>query len=231
MSNSLWPHGLHHTRLPCLSLSPRVCPDPCPLSQWYYLTFSFSAVPFSFYLKSLQAPGVFPMNWLFPSSGQRIGASGLASVLAMNTQDWSPLGWTGLTSLQSKGLPRVFSNTTVQKHQFLGAQPSLWSNSHIHTWYRVNHSFDYVIKVIIGNWCLCFFNMLFRFDHSFSSKEQASFNFMGAVTIHSDPGAQENQICHCSHFPHPTICHKVLRPDAMILVLFFFFHLFLLVGG
>ena len=156
------------------------------------------------------------MNWFFPSSGQSIGASSLASVLSVNIQGWFPLGLTSLISLQSKGLSRVFSSTTVQKHQFLGAQPSLWSNSHIHTWYRENHSFDYIDFC----WKLMslFFNMLFKFDHSFSSKEQASFNFMGEVTIHSDSGAQENKICQCCHSSPPSICYEVLRPDAIILV-------------
>ena len=104
------------------------------LSQWCHLTISFPAVPFSSCPQSFQASESFPINWLFASSGQSIGVSALASVLPMNTQDWSPLEWTGWNSLQSKGLSRVFSNTTVQKHQFFGAQLSSQSNSHIHTW-------------------------------------------------------------------------------------------------
>ena len=130
--NSLRPHGLQQARLPCSSLSPQVCSDSCPISQWCHPTISFSVFPFSSHLQSFPASGSFPMSQVFPSGGQSIGAS--ASVLPMNIQDWFPLGWTGWISLQSKGLSRVFSNTTVQKHQFSGAQPSLWSNSHIHTW-------------------------------------------------------------------------------------------------
>ena len=110
------------------------CSNSCPLSQWCYPTISSSAALFSFCLQSFPASGSFPMSWLFTSGGQSIGVSALASVLPMNIQDWFPLGGTGWISLQSKGLSRVFSNTTVQKHQFFGTQPSLQSTSHIHTW-------------------------------------------------------------------------------------------------
>ena len=133
MSDSLWPHGLQHARLPCPSLSPRVCSDSCPLSQWCYLNISSSASLFSLCLQSFLAPGSFPMSRLFASGGPSIGASASASVLPMHIQSWFPLGLTGLISLQSKGLLRVFSNATVWKHQFFGTQPSLWSNYHIHT--------------------------------------------------------------------------------------------------
>ena len=108
--------------------------NSCPSSQWCHPAISSSVVPFSSCPQSLPASGSFPMSQLFTSSGQSIGVSASASVLAMNTQDWSPLGWTGGISLQSKRLSRVFSNTTVQKHQFFGAQLSSQSNSHIHTW-------------------------------------------------------------------------------------------------
>ena len=133
-SNSLRPHGLQHARLPCPSPSPRVCPNSCPLSQWCHPTISSSVVPFSSCLQSFPASRSFPMSWPFTSCGQSIGASISASVLPMNIQDWSPLGLTGLISLQSKGLSRAFSNTTLQKHQFFSAQPSLWSSSHSRTW-------------------------------------------------------------------------------------------------
>ena len=123
-----------HTRLPCSSPSPRACSNSCPLSQWCHPTISFCVVPFSFCLQSFPATGPFLMSPHFTSVRQSIGASASASVLPMNIQDWFPLGLTGLISLQSKGLARVFSNTTVQKYQFFRAQPSLWSNSHIHTW-------------------------------------------------------------------------------------------------
>ena len=134
MSDSLWSHGLQYTRLPCPSLSSGACSSSCPLSWWCHSTISSSVVPFSSYLQSFPASGSFLMSELFVSGGQSIGASASALVLPMNIQDWFPLGLTNLISLQSKGLSRVFSNTTVWKHQFFSAQPLLWSNSHIHTW-------------------------------------------------------------------------------------------------
>ena len=130
--NSLRPHGLQHTRLPSPSPASRAYSNSCPLSQWCHPTISSSVVPFSSRLQSFPASGSFPASQFFASGGQSIRAS--ASVLPMNIQDWFPLRLTGLTSLQSKGLSRVFSNTTVQKHQFFSTQLSLWSNSHIHTW-------------------------------------------------------------------------------------------------
>ena len=134
MSDSLWPHESQHARLPCPSPTPRVHSNSCPLSRWCHPTISSSIVPFSSHLQSFPASGSFQMSQLFASGGQSVEVSASTSVLPMNTQDWSPLEWTGWISLQSKGLSRVFSNTTVQKHQFFGAQLSLWSNSHIHTW-------------------------------------------------------------------------------------------------
>ena len=125
MSNSLQPHGLQHVRFPYPSLSPRVCLNSCPLSWWCHPTISSSVVPFFSHLWSFPASGSFPMSQVFTSGGQSIGISSSASILPMNIQDWFPLGWTGWISLQSKGLSRVFSNTTVQKHQFFGAQLSL----------------------------------------------------------------------------------------------------------
>ena len=134
MSNSLWPHGLQHARLPCPSLSLGACSNSCPLSWWCHPTISSSAIPFSSCLRSFPASGSFLVSQLFTSGGQSIRVSASASVLPMNIQDWFPFGLVGLISLQSKGLWRVFSNSTVQKHQFFGAQPSLLSNSHIHIW-------------------------------------------------------------------------------------------------
>ena len=125
MSNSLQPHELQHARPPCPSQTPRVHPNPCASSQWCHPTISSSVVPFSSCPQSFPASGSFPLSQLFTSGGQSIGVSASASVLPMNTQDWFPLEWTGWISLQSKGLSRVFSNTTVQKHQFLSAQLSL----------------------------------------------------------------------------------------------------------
>ena len=112
----------------------QMCSNSCPLGWWCHPTISSSIVSFSCCLQSFPASGSFPMSQLFTSGGQSIGGSASASVLPMNTQDWSSLGWTGWISLQSKGLSRVFSNTTVQKHQFFGAQPSWWSNACVHMW-------------------------------------------------------------------------------------------------
>ena len=134
VSNSLWPYGLQYTRLPCPSRTPRAYSNSCPLHRWCHPTISSSVVPFSSCLQSFPASGCFSMSQFFISDGQSTGVSALASVLPMNIQDWFPLGWTGWISLQSKGLSRVFFNTTVQKHQFFGTQLSLRSNSHIHTW-------------------------------------------------------------------------------------------------
>ena len=134
VSYSLQPHGLQCARPPCPSPTPGACSNSCPLSRWCHPPISSSVVPFSSHLQSFPASGSFPMSQLFESSGQSIGVSALASVLPKNTQDWSPVEWTGWISLQSKGLSRVFSNTTVQKHQFFSNQLSLWSNFYIHTW-------------------------------------------------------------------------------------------------
>ena len=133
VSDSLQPHEPQHTRPPCPSPTPGVHPNSCPLSRWCHPTILFSIVPFSSCPQSFPAPGSFQMSQIFTSGGQSIGVSASTSILPMNTQDWPPLGWTGWISLQSKGLSRVFSNTTVQKPQFFGAQLSLESNSHIHT--------------------------------------------------------------------------------------------------
>ena len=140
MSISLQAQELQHARLPCPPSS-GACSNSCLLSQWCHPTISSPVIPFSSYLQSFQASVSFPMSQFFTSCGQSIGAS--ASVLPINIQGWFPLGLINLVSLQSEGLSRVFFNTVVWKHQFFGAQPSLWSNSHIHTLNWKNHSFDY----------------------------------------------------------------------------------------
>ena len=134
LSDSLQSHGLQHARPPCPSPTPRVYSNSCPLNWWCHSTISSSVLPFSSCLQSFPASGSFPMSQFFTSGGQSVGVSASASVLPMNSQGWFPLGWTGWISLQSKKLSRVFSNTTVQKHQFFGAPLCLWYNSHIHTW-------------------------------------------------------------------------------------------------
>ena len=132
VSKALQLHGRKHARLPCPSPTPGACSNSCPLSRWCHPTISSSVVPFSSCLQSFPASGSFPMSLFFTSSGQSVGAS--TSVLPMNIQDWFPLGLTDWISLPSKGLSRIFSNTTVQRHQLFGTELSLWSNSHIHTW-------------------------------------------------------------------------------------------------
>ena len=132
MSESLQPHGQQNAWLHCPSPSPGACSNSCPLSWWCHPTISSSVIPFSC-LQSFPTSGSFPVSWFFASGGQSVGPSASASVLPMSIQGWFPLGLTGLISLQSKGLSRVFSSTMVQKHQFFGVQP-IWSNSPICTW-------------------------------------------------------------------------------------------------
>ena len=132
MSYSLQPHGLQHARPPCSSPAPGIYSNSCPLSQWCHPTISPSVIHFSSCLQSFPASGSFPVNQCFALGGRSIGVSASTSVLPVNTQDWFPLGWTGWISLQSKGLSRVFSNTTVQKHHFFGAQVFLWKQIYFH---------------------------------------------------------------------------------------------------
>ena len=139
VSDSLWSHGLQCARPPCSSPTPGVHSNSCPLSRWSHPTISSSAIPFSSCPQSLPASRSFQMNQFFSSGGQSIGASASASVLSMNTQDWSPLEWTGWISLQSKGLSRVFSNITVQMHQFFSAQLSLYVCIYIYIYILQNN--------------------------------------------------------------------------------------------
>ena len=160
-----------YARLLSPPLSPRVCSNSCPLSWWWCLAISSSAAHFCFCCQSFPASRSFPVYWPFTSGGQSIGAS--ASILPMNIPDWFSLRLTCLISLQSKGLSRVFSSTTVQKHQFFGAQHSLWSNSYVHTW-LLEKLYFWLYGPLLAKWCLCFL-ILSRFVNSFHSKEQASF--------------------------------------------------------
>ena len=140
MYDSLWPHWLQHARPPCPSPTPRAYSNSCPSSQWRHPTILSSVIPFSFCFQSFPTSGSFPVSQFFISGGQSIGVSASASVLPMNIRDWFSLTLTGLISLQSKGLARAFSSTTVQKHQFFSTQPPLGSNSHIHTRLLEKHS-------------------------------------------------------------------------------------------
>ena len=172
MSDSLWPHGLQHARPPCPSPPPGVHSDSCPLSRWCHPIISSFVVPFSSCLQSFPALGSFQMSQFFASGGQSIGVSASASVLPMNTQDWSPLGWTGWISSLSKGLSRVFSNTTVQKHQSFGAQflynPTLTSiqdhvnvkasklamntNCHLKPWVDSGSALNHILAIVFFSW-------------------------------------------------------------------------------
>ena len=143
MSNSLPPHELQHARLPCPSPTPGACSNSCSSGCWCHSTISSSVILFSSCLQSFPASGYFPVSQFFTSGGQSFGASASTSVLPMNIQGWFPLGLTGWISFQSKGLSKVFSNTTVQNLKFFSAQFSLWPNSHIHHDFWKNHSFDY----------------------------------------------------------------------------------------
>ena len=164
MSNSLRPHGLQHARLPCPSLSPKLCSNPCPLNQWCYLT--TSATPFSFCYQSFPASGSFPVSQLSKSGGQSIGTSASASILPMNIQGWFPWGLTGWISLQSKGFSKVFSSTIVQKHQFFGAQQkNLVQLSH--PYMTTGKNIALTICTFVGNILTLFFNMLSRFVIAF----------------------------------------------------------------
>ena len=156
MLDFLRPHSLQRTRLPCASLSPRVCSNSCPLSWGCHPTILFSVDPFSSCPQSFPASGSFPMSQLFALGGQSIRASASASALPMNIQDWFPLGLTGWISWLSKGCSRVFCSITVWKHQFFGAQSSLWPNSHIHAW--LLYTFD--IQTFAGKVMSLLFNML-----------------------------------------------------------------------
>ena len=159
MSDSLWPHESQHTRPPCPLPVPGVHSNSCASSRWCHSVISSSVVPFSSWPQSLPASGSFPMSQLSTWGGQSIGVSALASVLPMNTQDWSSLGWTGWISLQSKGLSRVFSSTTVQKYQFFGTQLSSQSNSWlILSFFLSSDNVDGEMTNFVSN--LCFFKVV-----------------------------------------------------------------------
>ena len=199
MSDFLQPHGLQHIRFPCPSLSPRVCWNSCPLSQWRYLTISSSAALFSPCPQFFPASGSFPMFQLFTSGGQSIGVLVSTSVLPMNIQGWFPLRLTSLISLQSKGPSRVCSSTTIWKHKFFSTQPSLCSNSHFHA---------LIIWTFVGKVIPLLLNTQSSFSQ-LSFQGARIFQFHGCSTVHSDFGAQEKKTCHCFHF-FPSIYHEVM---------------------
>ena len=157
--------------LPVHHPTPRVHPNSCPLSQWCYPTISSSVIPFSSCPQSLPASGSFLMSQFFTLGGQSIGVSASIAILPVNTQDWSPLGWTGWISLRLKGLLTVFFNTTVQKHQFFGAQLSSQSNCHIHTWLTTGKTVALTRRTFAGKAMSLPFNMLSRFVHNVPFKD------------------------------------------------------------
>ena len=242
---------IHNARLHCPLPTPRACSDSCPSSQWCYPTILSSVIPFSSHLQSFLASGSFPMNQFFATGGQSIGVSASALVLPMNIQDWFPLGWDSWSSLQSKGLSRVFSNTTVQKHQFFGAQLSLWFNSHIYTWLGCenhDHSQSHTGKTIaltkwtfVGKVMSLLFNMLFRLVIAFlpRSKRLLISWLQSPSAVILEP--KKIKLCHCFHsvtpvsmwvspFPSLRLCTCWLGPSLNAL---FFpnssFHPFLIV--
>ena len=198
VSNSLQHHELQHVRLPCPSPTPRAYLNSCPSSQWCYPAISSSVIPFSSHLQSFPASGSSPMNHFFTSGGQSIGTSTSASVLPMNIPDWSPLGWTGWISLQSKGIPRVFSDTTVQKNQFFTAQLV-----------QLSHPYMTTGKIIaltgwtfVGKVMSLLFNMLSRLVITFlpwSKRLLISWPQSPSAVILEPP---QNKVWHCFHCVH-----------------------------
>ena len=207
VSDFLWSHWLQHTRLPCPLLSPRACSNSCPSSRWCHPTISSSVVPFSSCPQSLPASWSFPMSQLLASGGQSIGVSASASVLPMNIQCLFPLGLTGLISLQSKGFSRVFSNTTIWKHQFFNTQPSSRSNPPIHTW-LLRKTIALTIRTFVGKAMSLVFNMLSRFVTAFLPRSKRLFiswlYSLSAVIL--EP--KKIKSVTASTFS-PSICHEV----------------------
>ena len=214
MSDSLRPHELQHARPPCPSPTPGVHSNSCPSNQWCHPAISSSVIPFSSCPQSLRASGSSPMSQLFTWGGQSIGVSALASFLPKNTQDWS-LERTGWISLQSKGLSRVFSNTTVQKHQFFGAQLSAQSNSH--PYMTTGKTIALTRGTFFGRVMSLLFIMLFRLVIAFLPGSKCIL-----ISWLQSPSAvilEPKKIkCVTVSIVSPSICHEVMGPDAMILV-------------
>ena len=216
MPDCLWPHELQLARPPCPSPTPRVHPNPCPLSRSCPPTISSCVVLFFSYPQSFPASRSFQMSQLFTSGSQMIGVSASASVLPMNTQDWSPLGWTSWISLQSKGLLRVFSNTPVQKHQFFSTQLSSQSNSHIHTW-PLEKTIALTRQTFVDKVMSLLCNMLSRLIIAFLPRSKhllISWLQSPSAVVLEPKKIKSDTVSTVS----PSICHEVMGPDAMILV-------------
>ena len=215
MSYSPWPHVLQHARPPCPSPTPGVYSNSCPSSQWCHPAMSSSVSPFSSCPQSLPVSGSFPTSQLFASGGQSIGASASASVLPMNTQDWSPLGWTGWISLQSKGLSRVFFNTTVQKHQFFGTVFLTVQLSH--PYMTTGKNIALIRRTFVSKVMSLLFNMLSRLVITFlprSKRLLISWLWSPSAVILEPPKIKSDTVSTVSL----SICREVMGPDAMILV-------------
>ena len=202
MSNSLLSHGLQHNRLPCPSPTPRACSNLCPSSQWCHPTISSFVVPFSSYCQSFPAPGSFPMTQFLASDSQSIGVSASASVLPMNIQDWFPLGWTGWISLQSKGLSRVFSNTTVQNSSSVLQCSAFFIVQLAHLYMTTGKTIDW-LWAFVGKVMSLLFNMLSRLVIAFLPRIKRlwiSWLQSPSAVIFEPP---KNKVCQCFHcFPH-----------------------------
>ena len=220
MSNSLWPRGLQHTKLPCPSLSSGVCSNSCPLGRWYYPTI------FNLCRPLLLLPSGFPIIWVFSNeltlriTWPKYWSFASALVLPMNIQGWVPLGLIGLISLLSKELSRVFSNTTVQKHLFFSTQLSLWSNSHIHT--TTGKTIALTRRTFVGKVMSLLFNMLLRLVIAFLPRNKllliSGLQSPSAVIL--EPRKKKSVTV---SIVFPSIFHEVMGPDAMILVFWMLF--------
>ena len=221
MPNSLWPHGLQNARLHCPSPTPAACSNSYPSSRWHHPIISTYVIPFSSHLQSFPASGSLPMSLFFTSSGQSIGVSASASVLPMNIQDWFPLGWTGWISLQSKELLRVFSNTTVQKHQLFSTQLFLMVQlSHL---FMTNGKTIALTRwIFVSKVMSLLFNMLSKFVIAFlprSKRLSISWLQPQSAVILEPKKIKSVTVSIVS----PSVCHEVMRPVAMILVVCFLF--------
>ena len=219
MSDSLKPHEPQHARPSCPSPTPRVHPNPCPSSWWRHpASISSSVIPFFSHLQSFPASGSIPKSQFFKSGGQSIGISVSASVLPVNIQDWFPLGFTGWIFLLSKWFSRVFSNITVQKHQFFCAQHSLWSNSHIHT-LLLEKNIALTRWTFVGKIMPLLFNMLSRWIIAFLPSKCLLISWLQSPSaVILEPKKIKSVTV---YIVSPSICHEVMGPDAMILVFFF----------
>ena len=215
MSNSLWPHGLQHARLPYPSPTPGACSNSCPLSWWCHPNISSSVSPFSSCLQSLPTSGSFPMSQFFAWGGQRIGISALASVLPMNIQDWFLLAWTGWISLQSKGLSRVFSSQNLKASTLRQSAILMVQLSHLHmtSWKTIGLT----TQTLAAKMMFLLFNMLPRFVIAFLPRIKCLLiswlQLLSAVIFQP----KKRKSVTTSTFS-PSICHEVMGPDAMIFV-------------